>query len=273
MARMPRGEPQSVPDPNGDDYDAMMRRWLSGRDVDSPGATSGARRSGGRRPPNQTAVAPPTARPPARPNVQDPHRPVARARPFIGYADPLDFALNPGLAATRDVIAGIQKAPRVGHPGTLESFIPIWGSGREAVADLQEGDYLGGALNAGLAVTDAIPAKAVAGALEKGAWKAGSHTWSATRKWLGKRGYADFGQEMHHWGIPQGGWGKIFPDWAKNSLLNLKAMPSPEIHRLVHDPRANPFLRYHYGTPDWWKASKVSAGGRGVDAWRHRDHR
>jgi hypothetical protein len=32
------------------------------------------------------------------------------------------------------------KPASVGHPGFAESLIPVWGSGREAVADYQEGD-------------------------------------------------------------------------------------------------------------------------------------
>ncbi|MFZ4066841.1 MAG: amidohydrolase family protein [Phenylobacterium sp.] len=44
--------------------------------------------------------------------------------------------------------------PSVGHPELLESLIPVWGSGREAVADFQEGDYAGAALNGALAASD-----------------------------------------------------------------------------------------------------------------------
>src|SRR5215469_16472113 len=42
----------------------------------------------------------------------------------------------------------------IGHPGTLESFIPVWGSGREALADLEEGKPVSAAFNAGLAALD-----------------------------------------------------------------------------------------------------------------------
>jgi hypothetical protein len=44
----------------------------------------------------------------------------------------------------------------VGHPELLESLIPVWGSGREAVADFQEGDHAGAALNGALAASTAV---------------------------------------------------------------------------------------------------------------------
>jgi len=38
--------------------------------------------------------------------------------------------------------AAVARPPvnSVGHPGFADSLIPVWGSGREAVADFQEGD-------------------------------------------------------------------------------------------------------------------------------------
>lgn len=74
----------------------------------------------------------------------------------------------------------------VGHPGFAESLIPVWGSGREAVADFQEGDYAGAALNGALAASDLF----LAGSIAKGLRKAGS-TWLGMpprrRRMLGKR--------------------------------------------------------------------------------------
>ncbi|MBU1820548.1 MAG: hypothetical protein KKG00_03415, partial [Bacteroidetes bacterium] len=38
--------------------------------------------------------------------------------------------------------------------GTLESFIPVWGSGKDAIHHFQNGNMAAGALYAGLAVSD-----------------------------------------------------------------------------------------------------------------------
>lgn len=54
-------------------------------------------------------------------------------------------------------------------PGTVESLIPVWGSGRQAVNDWSEGRYLSSAFNAGMAATDLVPGKVILGAACKGA--------------------------------------------------------------------------------------------------------
>ena len=93
---------------------------------------------------------------------------------------------------------GLVKAP-----GTGESFIPIWGSARQAAHDIECGNYGWAAFNAGMALLDATGV----GATIKGgrlALKAGSHTWGATRKWLGKYVWnLPKGTHVHHWFVPQ----------------------------------------------------------------------
>ena len=179
----------------------------------------------------------------------------------------------PGPALTPEDWANAAKAFQdwqhskpIGHPGIAESFIPVWGSGREALADLQEQDYGGAAFNGALAVSDLVPAKAVLGAAEKGLWKTGSHTWNATRKWMGKTRDLAKGQEVHHWAIPQGNWGRMVPDWIKHQPWNLKAMPSRQVHRRIHtnfgEPRFGPAERFWHGTPAWWKAVLGSTMGK-----------
>src|SRR5207245_4681635 len=56
----------------------------------------------------------------------------------------------------------------VGQPGFVEGLIPIWGSGRAAVDDFQNGRYGWAAFNTAMAVTDVA-----GGALIKGAAKLG----------------------------------------------------------------------------------------------------
>lgn len=201
MARMPSGEPRSVPDPAGDEYDRMVAAQKA--------------RAGG--------------------------------EPW--YLE---------------------------HPGLAESLVPVWGSAREAVADAHEGDYVGAAINGGLAVSDAFVAGAVVKGLAKGGLKlAGSNSWKETRRWMGKKGQLQPYQHGHHGIIPQNGWGKIVPDVVKNQQWNVKGMPSPEVHGRIHGPylgrpQFNVVQRYHYGTPRWAKAATVSTAGRPVEAGRER---
>jgi hypothetical protein len=159
----------------------------------------------------------------------------------------------------------------VGHPGTLESLIPLWGSGREAIADFQEGDYLGAAINGGLAASDIFLFKALANMAFKGGLKiGGSHTWNATRKWMAKNGYfLEPGQVGHHWLIPQGGWGKNVPTWLKNQPWNIKVLPNQARHISVHGQGKNKYnalQQFWYGTPARAKAAVISTGGHGAEA-------
>lgn len=158
----------------------------------------------------------------------------------------------------------------VGHPSTLESFIPVWGSGREALADFQDGDVAGGVFNGLLAISDLIPAEASANALRKGAFKGGSHSWPATREWMKKNGYLEKGIEGHHWLIPQNGWGKAIPESIKNQPWNIKALPKVT-HRRIHtrflgEARYHPAQRYWYATPTWSKAASASLLGHPLSA-------
>ncbi len=61
----------------------------------------------------------------------------------------------------------------VGQPGFWESLIPVWGSGRAAIDDLQNGRYGMAAFNAVMAVTDVFAVKAIANVAMKGAAKVG----------------------------------------------------------------------------------------------------
>ena len=157
------------------------------------------------------------------------------------------------------------------HPGFAESLIPFWGSAREAAADFNDNNPVGGALNTGLAVSDFALAKSIAGGAIKGGVKiAGSHSWPATRQWLTRQGFADKGQVVHHVFLERNqGIGQIFPEWFKNQPWNLKNMPSAQIHdRMNHAawgmPQLNMLQQYHYGFPTWFKAGKVSLFGHTV---------
>jgi RHS repeat-associated protein len=160
----------------------------------------------------------------------------------------------------------------VDEPGFWEGLIPVWGSGKQAWYDFEQGKWGWGAFNTALAISDVIPIRAAAGAAGKGLWKCGSHTWKATSKWLTKTGWREFkGQEMHHWLVPQGGWGGKVPDAIKNQPWNLMPMSDAAFHDALHGggEYAMTFMeRMWYGTPTSAKALGFSVGGRVLDAER-----
>ena len=65
------------------------------------------------------------------------------------------------------VVTSSNKKKSVGQPGTLESIIPIWGSGRAAVDDFQNGRWGWGLFNAALAVSDVFLIKSAFTAVGK----------------------------------------------------------------------------------------------------------
>jgi hypothetical protein len=173
--------------------------------------------------------------------------------------------------------AAAKPANSVGHPGFAESLIPVWGSGREAVADFQEGDSAGAALNGALAASDLFLADSIANGVAKGGFyvaknaaKKAPYAWREVRPWMTEQGFLKAGQQGHHWAIPQNGWGKAVPDWIKNQPWNIKGMPEgpagAEMHaRIRHGykgkPQFNQVERYVYGTPTWSKVATGAAVG------------
>jgi hypothetical protein len=172
---------------------------------------------------------------------------------------------------------------KVGHPGFAESLIPVWGSGREAIADYQDGDYVGAALNGALAASDLFLATAVEKAVAKGGLYAikgaigegaAKTNWKAVRRELGDKKLLDAYQHGHHWLIPQH-WPRKAPTWVKkltvpdgikNHPLNIKGMPSREVHGRLHGrykghPRYGLLGRYHHGAPAWSKVATGSTAG------------
>lgn len=148
------------------------------------------------------------------------------------------------------------------HPGLAESFVPVWGSAREAVADAYEGDVVGAVVNTGLALSDLAPGGYAVKAGAKGLGKAGSQTWGATRKWMGRSGMLGHGQHGHHGIIPNNGWGKQVPDFIKNHPANITATRAPSDHMRIHgrykgQPQYGILERYWRGSPDWAKRAHV----------------
>jgi len=145
------------------------------------------------------------------------------------------------------------------------SYIPVIGSSRDAYRDYQNGDYGWAAFNTVMAISDVFLVKSlfVAGGkiAMKTAFKTGSHTWKATRAWLGRTGQAAKGQDMHHWLLNRNqGIGKYFSNQIKNQPWNLMNMPSKSFHQAVHGVGPNSFTtfgRFWFGTPTWFKATGI----------------
>lgn len=179
------------------------------------------------------------------------------------------------------------------HPGFAASLIPVWGSGREAVADFREGDYVGAGINGALAASDLFLAGGAAKGIAKGAikfkkglTKAAPYKWKNVRRRLGNENFLEKYQEGHHWLIPQGGpLGKAVPDVIKNQRWNIMPIPNNAAGRLeharIHRPvtiratattpkielkRYNALQRYIHGTPTYWKSTNGVAAGHAAAA-------
>ncbi len=169
-------------------------------------------------------------------------------------------------------------------------MIPIWGSGKEALADFEVENYVGAAVNTGLAVSDVFLAKAVVSGLAKGGLKvAGPHVWrvpypevkaaqrrkeklQGARQWMGEKGFVKPGDHGHHWAIPQKA--KFIPDWVKNQPPFINPMDAVK-HGRTHGPytvdgvklpRFNAVERLWHATPPWAKAGYISSAGHGGTA-------
>jgi RHS repeat-associated protein len=145
----------------------------------------------------------------------------------------------------------------------LFSFVPVAGPGLDAIDDFQDGNYVWGTVDVGMAALDLTGV----GELAKGGWKVGSTAWKNVRAWLGREGLAEKFQHVHHAFIPQGGWGAAFPDWFKNQWWNLKPLEPwkgydmNKWHEMVDGRR--PGLEWEerlwHGSPDWAKSMGPSA--------------
>lgn len=107
-------------------------------------------------------------------NLQAPQPADVRALGSQGWPTPLAAPGNGGslsspLQAVSEAFSDFQKGPAIPRPNLAESFIPVVGPGWEAVADLQQGNYGGAAVNGALAASDIF----LAGSIVKGIAKGG----------------------------------------------------------------------------------------------------
>ena len=162
----------------------------------------------------------------------------------------------------------------VSDPGTVEYLIPIWGSGRAAIHDFQNQDYLPAIGNTALAASDVFFVKALVAGMAKVGVKeltrtGVSCTHRATRKRLLEHGVAQAGKPLHHWAIGQNSkLGKQLPQSIVNHPLNYVTIENDVLHMGIHGvgplgdmPRYAKWLK---GTPAWYKYLLTSSGGKGA---------
>lgn len=201
------------------------------------------------------------------------------------FSDPLNHRDPFGLRATMEYIDAInrwyaeQDADFFAKPGMLEEFIPVWGSGKSAVQAFSDGQWGWGTWHTILAVTDLVPVKAAWTAFGKGAWKTGSHSWKATRRWLGGPSGGNFarsGQHVDHAlfprrlyeNMPWKRWGEAAfnQKWNLKSLEPLSGYSMDQWHRMIDGRDVGMYFyeRWWYRTPDWLKGAELAAAGDSV---------
>jgi hypothetical protein len=228
----------------------------------------------------------------ARPPRQNPRQLASNLLRTINHGTrlpeprPIETAFLPfGLGIEWKAAADLQRAPRIPRPNTWQSFIPVIGSGWEALGDLQDANYGGAVLNTGFAVADALPAAtAVKGGraavkLAGGTLKAGKainvgrtikvlrgdlKTANTVTRRMHKVGLADKGEQVHHV-FELNGTPRNVPS-LKNSYPFLKSLPE-ETHQRIHrmwngKPRFGPVARAWHGTTDWMKTGTVGLLGQ-----------
>jgi hypothetical protein len=243
MAFNSPGEPFSVPDPDGDAYDEMLRRYRlqQAQNDDAPHNLAGS--------------------------DGDDELVGGAGNDTLSGADRIVDAVERPLGDFLAKDAQGRPLHPVGHPAFGESLIPVVGSGHEALADFQEGHPWLAAGNLGLAGLEAAGIGEVWSDAAKLGLRIGrSQTWNAVRKAALKDGFIDPFQPGHHivqrQHIP--GW---VPDRFANNWLNILPMKDQvidgvahtgaQVHRRVHGravvngqlmPRFTPLQQLQYGT-------------------------
>jgi hypothetical protein len=209
-------------------------------------------------------------------------RDVGATGRFLGHAAAVGQGASPQAGYHFSQMDELLRNRKVEHPSVGRSLIPIAGSAQEAVADYQDGDYVGAAGNGLLAVSDVFPAKVAASVGGKVIAKKAvyiaprggvdPYDWKKMRKWSGESGLLKKHQIGHHGIIPDGKdtWGQRVPEWFRNQPWNLRAMPEgPKgwaVHNGIHgqfgEPQMGLVPAWTAGTPLWALAAQGWAIGR-----------
>jgi len=204
----------------------------------------------------------------------------------IGF-DNSDFETT--IFGGKDIEFSTRKYPEL---STLESITPVYGSGKQAYYDFQDGDWQWGLFNTGMAVSDVFLVKSVATGVGKAVMKKG--LYGGTKRYFGTGMSHSYGASVARWkklGVNMSGskdhWlltqklMKKYP-WLKpigNQTWNLKRFGSQASHmRWGHGQRyldiQYSYWRFAYpvmATPTWFKAGVVSGSMRGIENYKRDD--
>lgn len=164
--------------------------------------------------------------------------------------------------------------------GAGESVIPIWGSGKQMINDINDGDVSGAMLNGAVAASDIFVMKSVVQGIGKGGIRMLTKNykgWSSYRKAYGKAGFALPKQEVHHAILKRNGATSSsgFNWWLKNQQWNLMPMKpqtiegieytAAQVHQGLHGKgvlkNMSNWQKLIYGTPSWTKPAATSTIG------------
>ncbi len=267
MATMPRGEPRSVPDPDGDLYDEWVRRKRAAEQL------AAAQASGV-----------PWLGSPARMDAQD----AMASAPPQPAPDPAraleDRRIRDLRADERNVAGQASETPWLGSPARMDaqdslatapdprdtSMFPVVGPALDAVDDAKNGRPWNAAADAVLGLLDVgffDTGLGVMKAVDRGvADNIGRRTADAARKQLRRRGVAVPGQEIHH-SFPLNGIGRNVENW-RNHPAFLKVLPQESHRRITGSWAGKPQFDHVRGwwvsTPNWMKTVPAWALGNGV---------
>lgn len=176
--------------------------------------------------------------------------------------DPIGLmgGLNPYVYAGNNPYKNIDPLGLIDGLAWWEGDIPIYGSTATAMYDYYCGAWGSSILNLVGAGSDAFLAKSFAGAVSKGLWHFGGHSWTNARGWLRDHNWIEPGDEGHHWAIPQNGWGGYFPNWLKNQPWNIMSVDKA-VHMDIHYAM-NQAEVFWNGTPTWFKAGIADIGAK-----------
>ncbi|MEZ4826753.1 MAG: RHS repeat-associated core domain-containing protein [Bacteroidia bacterium] len=174
--------------------------------------------------------------------------------------------------------------------GVGESFVPIWGSGKQAYYDFQDGRYGWATFNTTMAVSDVFLVKSIVKGVAQGGFRAmmkGNQPWNSRMWWDPNTNYSRFyhtsgfagpGEPIHHAFLYQSQ--GIAPNWLKHQMWNLKPIrgraingvfyDGATIHRAIHGNsrilQLNRMQRLYYGTPSYIGPLGISVGLRGMQS-------
>lgn len=207
-------------------------------------------------------------------------------RPLLPGSDPhgrtpTPFTPSPDMQrriqSALDTARNSERSARgIRHPGPWESSIPIIGSGWEAIADFQDGNYAGAALNGAMLVAELSPlgpglkVARLVSAINKTRRAPLLASANTQIRRIRKAANVKPGYEVHHT-IPIKGAGPIPATTRKteglwrNHPANMKILPR-DIHQALHNGQYGPVRQVWHGTNALQKAGAASVTAMGGDA-------